>query len=148
MKPKIYLDTCSIQRPLDSKNQLRIALEAEAVLGILSLVEINQIDLVSSEMLLFEINRNSNQIRKEYALEVTSKARHFSTVTAKMEIRSREFNKLGIQPFDSVHLASAEGVHADYFCTCDDELMKKAKKIKDLKMKVVSPLELVKEILK
>jgi predicted nucleic acid-binding protein len=148
MKPKIYLDTCSIQRPLDSKNQLRIALEAEAVLGILSLVEVNEIELVSSEMLLFEINRNSNRIRKEYALEVTSKARHFSNVTAKMEIRSREFNKLGIQPFDSVHLASAEGAHADYFCTCDDELMKKAKKIKDLKMKVVSPLELVKEILK
>jgi predicted nucleic acid-binding protein len=118
------------------------------VLGILSLVEVNEIELVSSEMLLFEINRNSNRIRKEYALEVTSKARHFSTVTVKMEMRSREFNKLGIQPFDSVLLASAGGAHADYFCTCDDELMKKAKKIKDLKMKAVSPLELVKEILK
>ena len=148
MKPKIYLDTCSIQRPLDSKDQLRIVLEAEAVLGILSLIEMNKVDLISSEMLLFEINRNSNQIRKEYALEVISKAKHFSIVNAKIEIRSREFDRFGVQPFDSVHLASAEEAHADYFCTCDDELMKKAKKIKDLKIKIVSPLELVKEILK
>ncbi len=66
MKLVIYLDTCSIQRPLDSKSQLRIALEAEAVLGIMSLVEANKVNLISSEILLFEINRNSNQIRKEY----------------------------------------------------------------------------------
>ena len=28
---KIYLDFCSIQRPLDSKSQVRIAIEAEAI---------------------------------------------------------------------------------------------------------------------
>ena len=28
----LYLDLCSLQRPLDDKTQLRIALEAEAVL--------------------------------------------------------------------------------------------------------------------
>jgi hypothetical protein len=30
---KIYLDMCSIQRPLDTKTQLRIAVEAEAILS-------------------------------------------------------------------------------------------------------------------
>jgi hypothetical protein len=77
MKPVIYLDNCAIQRPLDSKSHLRVTLEAEAVLGILSLVEASKVNLVSSEILLFEINRNSNQIRKEYALEVISKAKEF-----------------------------------------------------------------------
>lgn len=52
---KIYLDTCSLQRPLDSRNQVRIIVEAEAILGILSLFESGRIDLVSSEILLFEI---------------------------------------------------------------------------------------------
>ncbi|HLA87123.1 MAG TPA: hypothetical protein VJL10_03815 [Anaerolineales bacterium] len=51
MKRVIYLDTCSIQRPLDSKTQLRITLEAEAILGILSFVETNKADLISSEIL-------------------------------------------------------------------------------------------------
>ncbi len=39
---KVYLDTCSIQRPLDDQTQIRIRLEAEAVLGIISLIESRQ----------------------------------------------------------------------------------------------------------
>lgn len=37
----IYFDTGSLQRPLDDKSQLRIALEAEAILGLITLVEQN-----------------------------------------------------------------------------------------------------------
>lgn len=146
MKPVIYLDTCSIQRPLDSKAQLRIALEAEAVLGILSLVEANKADLVSSEILLFEINRNSNQIRRDYALEVVSKAKDFISMNSKIEKRSRELVDLGVHFLDAVHLASAENARADYFCTCDDGFLKKVRNIPNLKIKVVSPLELAEEL--
>lgn len=71
---KIYLDTCSIQRPLDSKNQLRIAIEGEAILGVLYLCEAGSIELISSEALLFEIRRIPDESRKDYALEVLSKA--------------------------------------------------------------------------
>ncbi len=146
MKPVIYLDTCSIQRPLDTRSHLRITLEADAVLGILSLVETNKVDLISSEILFFEINRNSNQIRKEYALEVVSKAKKFVGMSSKIEKRSREFVDLGVHFLDAVHLASAEEARADYFCTCDDMILKKAKKIPGLKIKVVSPLGLAKEL--
>jgi hypothetical protein len=34
---KVYLDLCAIQRPLDTPNHVRIVLEAEAELGIISL---------------------------------------------------------------------------------------------------------------
>lgn len=146
MKPKVYLDTCSLQRPLDSRIQIRISLEAEAVLGILSLVEANRIDLISSAILEFEISRNSNQIRKEYALEVLSKAKGFADINPKIEKRSKDFGAFGIYPLDAVHLACAEEARADYFCTCDDDLLKRAKRVRDLKVKVVSPLDLVKEI--
>ena len=36
---KVYFDTCSLHRPLDDKTQLRVALEAEAVLGLLTKCE-------------------------------------------------------------------------------------------------------------
>lgn len=36
---KVYLDSCCLQWPLDDRNQIRIALEAESVLGILKLIE-------------------------------------------------------------------------------------------------------------
>lgn len=33
---KVYLDTCSLQRPLDNKTQLRVLLESEAEPGLLA----------------------------------------------------------------------------------------------------------------
>ncbi len=38
-KMKIYLDMCSLQRPLDGKVKLRITIEADAILGIISLLD-------------------------------------------------------------------------------------------------------------
>lgn len=143
---KIYLDNCSLQRPLDSKNQTRIVLEAEAVLGILTLLESGRVELVSSEALLFEIDRNPNMTRQEYALEVLSKAKTFVILTERVEKRARKFDALGIKPLDALHLASAEEAQADYFCTCDGRLLKRARAISGLRMRVVSPVELIKEL--
>lgn len=53
---KIYFDCCSLQRPFDDRSQLRIRIEAEAVLSILSLFESGELDLVNSEIIEFEIN--------------------------------------------------------------------------------------------
>jgi len=105
---KIYLDTCSLQRPLDSRNQVRIIVEAEAILGILSLFESGKIDLVSSEILLFEIGQNPNPTRQEYALNVIAKAKTFVMLDERVEKRAREFDALGIKPLDALHLSSAE----------------------------------------
>ena len=58
--------------------------------------------------------------------------------------RASEFILLGIKPLDALHLASAE--EADYFCTCDDRFMKRAKTFNDLRTKVVTPLELIEEL--
>jgi len=43
---RIYFDTCSLQRPLDDKTQLRILLESEAVLGLLALCDSEEVELV------------------------------------------------------------------------------------------------------
>jgi hypothetical protein len=56
----VYLDNCSIQRPLDDRTHLRIAVEAECVLGILALAESQTLQLVSSEALLFEVGNNTS----------------------------------------------------------------------------------------
>lgn len=74
---KIYLDMCSIQRPLDTKTQPRVAVEAEAILAVLTLCEAAQADLMSSDTLFFEVGRNPHPVRKEYALKVLAKATVF-----------------------------------------------------------------------
>ncbi|MGH9899615.1 MAG: type II toxin-antitoxin system VapC family toxin [Pyrinomonadaceae bacterium] len=143
---KVYLDTCSLQRPLDSRSQIRITLEAEAILGTLLLHEVGQIELISSEALLFEIERNPTMARKEYALEVLKSAESFVAVNDRVENRATELVATGIGPLDALHLACAEEGRADYFCTSDDGFLKKAKARTDLKTKVVSPVELIEEI--
>jgi len=143
---RVYLDTCSLQRPLDSKNQIRIMLEAEAVLGVLALCESGEIELVSSEALRFEIRRNPNLTRLEYARQVLSKAARFVVLTPRVEERARHLSNIGLKPLDALHLASAEEGQADYLCTCDDGLLKKVSTLKGLKTKVVSPARLMEEI--
>ncbi|MFN2132494.1 MAG: type II toxin-antitoxin system VapC family toxin [Anaerolineae bacterium] len=143
---KVYLDTCSLQRPLDSRTQIRIILEAEAVLGLLSFVEAGQIELVSSEALLFETNRNPNLIRRQYALEALSKASTFAVVDKQVVARARALIAESIRPLDALHLACAELAGADYLCTCDDQFLKRARTLETTRLQVISPIELIEEI--
>ena len=124
---KVYLDMCSIQRPFDTKIQLRIVVEAEAFVGIIAVCESGQIDLMASDALVFETERNPHPIRKRHALEVLAKATLFVQTDRRVEERARTFHTLGIKPLDALHLASAVEAQADYFCTCDDRLLRRAR---------------------
>jgi len=143
---KIYLDTCSLQRPLDSKNQLRIILEADAILGIIELCDAGKLQLMSSTVLLYETQQNPKEVRRQFGLTVLSNAKRFVALDKQIERRARLIEGHGIKPLDALHLDSAEVGGADYFCTCDDKFLKRAKNIVDLNVRVVSPLELVEEL--
>ncbi|NUM67588.1 nucleic acid-binding protein [candidate division KSB1 bacterium] len=119
---KVYFDNCSLQRPLDEKKQVRVMVEAEAVLSLLALCESGKLELVSSEVLLFETLKNPDVAR------------------------GHEFTLQKINVLDALHLASAEAIQADCFCTTDDKLLKEARKLKKLKIKVVSPIHLIEEV--
>ena len=57
-----------------------------------------------------------------------------------------ELSTFGFKPLDSLHVALAESSNVDYFCTCDDRLIRTSKRMNDLQLKVVAPLELIQEI--
>jgi predicted nucleic acid-binding protein len=143
---RIYLDTCSLQRPLDNRTQLRIVLEAEAILGVLAACDADSIVLLSSEALVFEIEQNPILTRQEFALEALKRAAEFVVLEPAVEERARQLNDLGFHPLDALHLASAEAGHADYLCTCDDRFLRRAKASKGLMTRVVSPIELIGEM--
>jgi predicted nucleic acid-binding protein len=140
---RIYLDTCSIQRPLDSKTQIRIVLEAEAILGILTFCEEGSVELVASDALTFEIERTPNLARREYAREVLISAKTYIRVNARLETRARDFHQRGLQPLDALHLSAAEEANAEYLCTCDDRFLKRAQSFSDVSVSVVDPVELI-----
>jgi predicted nucleic acid-binding protein len=95
---------------------------------------------------MFETRKNPDASRRDYALETIRQAKIFIHVTDEIESRAQEFIVTVIKPLDALHLASAEQARADYFCTCDDKFLKKAKSLKDVKTKVVSPIQLIEEI--
>ncbi len=143
---RIYLDVCAIQRPLDTPTHLRIALEAEAVMGILAWCEQGRIKLVSSEALEYEIQRNPHPLRREYALAVLEQAQEHLRISETVEARAQWLVSQRFTPLDALHIALAEAGKVDYFCTTDDKLLKRARRTHSIKVKVVSPLELAKEI--
>ena len=142
----MYLDMCSIQRPLDSQDDVRVVTEAQAVLGVLRLCESGQVTLVGSDALLFELEKNPHPIRKDYAAVVLSNAAAFIATDKRVEARARQFGATGMKPLDALHLASAVEAEADFFCTCDDRLLKRARETETGRTRVVSPLELVTEV--
>ena len=143
---KIYLDLCAIHRPLDTPNQVRIVLESEAVLGLIGLCDAGQVELLSSEALIYEGNQSPQVIRREHTFFVLSKAKTSIKITEKEKQRATTLITFVIKPLDALHLALAEIGGADYFCTCDDRLLQNWKKISDLFVKLVDPIILVQEI--
>ncbi len=143
---KIYLDNCCLQRPLDDKSQSRIQLESEAILAVLTLCEQQNISLVSSDILEFELGKNPHPQRKAYVTEILAKADIFVEIDLKITQRANLLESLGFKGADALHLACAEAEQVDYFCSCDDKLLKRARALNILLVRVVSPLELAEEI--
>ncbi len=144
---KIYLDNCCLQRPLDDRSQLRVQLEAEAILAVLTFCENQEIQLVSSDVLEFEKDKNPHPQRKAYVEEILANAPVFVELNEKIVQRGKELEKVGFKGVDALHLACAESAQVDYFCSCDERLLRRAKTLQVVRVKVVSPLELVEEII-
>lgn len=143
---RIYLDICSIQRPLDDQSQLRIRTETEAILGILDLCEAGTITLLSSAAHLIETEQNPYPDRREHALHVLSLAAQYVTTSARVAERARTYVAAGLGDLDALHLALAVEGEATYFCTTDDQLLRRGQQAETRETLVVSPLELVTQL--
>ena len=102
--------------------------------------------MLSSEVLQFEIACIPNVQRQARAREILTLASEVLKLADGIEVQAATFVKAGIKPMDALHLATASWTKADYFCTCDDKLLKKSKKLKALDTNVVSPLQLIAEV--
>jgi predicted nucleic acid-binding protein len=121
-------------------------LEAEAVLGVLAACEVGKANLVSSEPLILENERNPHPKWKALIALALDQARDFIKVDDVVRVRAKELEGRGFKAFDALHVACAEAGHVDYFCTCDDRLLKKCRSQPDLNLNTVSPLELANEV--
>ncbi|MEM6784918.1 MAG: PIN domain-containing protein [Bacteroidota bacterium] len=139
---RLYLDICAIQRPLDDASQLRVRLEAEAVLGALKACGSGAVTLVASDVHLLEVRRNPHPKRRTFALEVLALAPEILAFTQAAAERARGFASANITGPDALHLAAAIEANADYFCTTDDKLLRRSARVNTSPVAIVSPLDL------
>ena len=145
---KIYFDTCCINRPFDDQTQVRVRLEAEAVLGILSRVENGEWEWIGSEVLMDEIEQTPDAQRSSRVKLLSDFVQQIVEIDEEEVKRAKELQKEGFQVFDALHIACAESAKADVFLSTDDRLLKQAKRVsKRLHVRVENPLVWVEEMM-
>lgn len=129
---RIYLDACCLNRPFDDQSQPRIALEAQAILTILSQCESAQWRLITSAALDAELEQTPDRERLGNVRLMLAIAKIKVVSSQALEERSRELQKMGFTAYDAAHIASAERGRADVFLSTDDRLIKRAKRYAQL----------------
>ena len=139
---RIYLDNCVYNRPFDDQSQRRIFLETIAFITLLELVEKGKIETINSDALMYENRMAFDPDRKARIESYLSFAKHFIRLSPGTILRAKELIELNFRAMDALHIAMSEEGEAEYFITCDDNIIKKGKRWKDkLKTKIISVLE-------
>lgn len=142
---RIYLDNCSYNRPYDDLSHLTVSLEAQAKLFIQEKIRNGEYDLVTSEMLTFEVNSCPVEIRRNVIMdfiEENSTVHVGPSSISKVQEMAKDIMDTGVKYKDACHVASAILAQCDYFISTDKRLLK----YKTDKIKLVNPVEFVREM--
>jgi predicted nucleic acid-binding protein len=141
---KLYLDLCVYNRPFDYQGQERIALETSIFIYVLEKIEKGAHTVVISEALVYENSKNPNEQRKNRVASYFHLAQEFIEIDDSDLERVKFLKELGCSDIDALHIALAEKAKADYFVTCDDEIVKLYKKHRDyIKVGIVNLIEFI-----
>ena len=91
-------------------------------------------------MIEYENSKNPFWERKIWVSSYLSKALFYQKLNLKIKKRAKQLEQLKIFPVDALHLASAEIAKADYFITCDYDIIKKYQGNPE----VINPIEFIK----
>jgi len=137
---KIYLDVCTLCRPFDNQNDMRIRLETDAYFLIMNAIEEKRYEMVVSSMHIKELESIKDikeRLQIVHFLDEYGKTKNADLNLVKK--RADELIKLNFGIADAIHLAFAEQ-SSNYLVTCDDKFEKKSKRI-TTNIEVVNPIE-------
>ena len=137
----IYLDYNCFQRGFDDQRQIRIQMEALACQAIFIEAEEEGVQLVWSFMHADETMLCPFPERKHEALRLAGLCKVRIDPTEDVyNVAHLLQNEGNLAAKDAIHLACALQLDANVFLTCDDDLLKRAKRL-DLKMSVMNPVD-------
>jgi len=140
----LYLDLNCFNRPFDDQSQGRIAQETAAVFVILQRI-IDGVDrLVWSAILDFENAQHPLVDRRTEIGRWAQRAVVNVAVTPQVSTRAHALTAAGFRPLDAAHLACAEAAACERFLTCDDQVLRRARRV-HVGVHVQNPTDYVQE---
>jgi len=93
---------------------------------IFMLIENGAVELISSDALVFETDRNPYSDRQNFVRQVLQKARYFQPIDLNVTKKAQYIETHDkIKGVDALHIACAEVALVDCFVTCDDRMIKR-----------------------
>jgi predicted nucleic acid-binding protein len=139
---RIFLDTCSLNRPWDDQGQIRVHREAESVLFLVEEALDGRIELVTSDYLVYEIMQIADQQRRERVMALLDAASFHVPASDTLVRRAAEFALPSITGYDALHLATAEFANCLWLVTTDDKLLKRCKRASNItRVRALNPAE-------
>lgn len=127
--PRVYFDTCALNRSFDDQSQARIRLEAEAVEHLIGAVGERRLEWVSSDVVVFEVTKNPDEELREILLTIVRCAGLTVAFSNEIARRARALREQGMRAMDALHLASAEAGGAQVLITTDDQFLRAASRL-------------------
>ena len=141
---RIYLDNCCFNRPYDDQSQLTISMETQAKLNIQDMIRDKELELVSSDMLHYEVHNSPYEIQERAISEFLKKNVSYYVGDNKqdeVEELASEIMKTGVKYKDACHVASAIIAECEVFLTTDKRLLK----YQTDKIKIMNPIDFIRE---
>ena len=136
----LYLDLNCFNRPFDDQNQARVVRETGAVFEILQRITEGIDRLAWSAILDFE---NSQHPFVDRRTEIAGWAQRASVTIGLADhifARAHALTEAGFAPLDAAHIASAEAAGCARLLTCDDEMIRSARRV-SLSLTIQTPIE-------
>jgi len=128
-KLKIYLDMCVYNRPFDDQRQPKIMTETQIFIMLLAMISEVGLELVNSFALEYENSKNPKVENMQKISDLLEYSTAYIFCDRGILERSMELEKYGLIGMDAVHIACAEKAKADFFVTCDKNLIKKLERV-------------------
>jgi len=137
----IYLDTCCYSRLFDVSDQIDMIKETGRIRYVIRNRFSGKYIIVGSGIVTHEISQNpDNKERRIIERLYNTIIRDEARMTEQSATRAQELQSKGLKVMDSLHLAAAEVIGADYLLTVDKEFLKKCSRPNFTTVNVINPI--------